>query len=175
MPRRVTAAIERFGGKPAAAVDVGFEIRRHLKELVPDADLMVKLQQEMSDFTIVEIEISVNHGTQRPPPIARLQSRYRSASRTSSGMPSPRTWTSYEQSSPAVAGRNGEHHAEHLLACRTKSPHDENAAAFSSWFASSHTTPHRGCDRRSRDGLCPAVCPSSWCVRFNLDSTIEYS
>jgi hypothetical protein len=40
-------------------------------------------------------------------------------------MPSPRTWTSYEQSSPAVAGRSGEHHAEHPLACRTKSPHDE--------------------------------------------------
>lgn len=67
LPRRVTAVIERFGRKPATAVEVGFEIRRDLKELVPDADLMVKLQQEISDFTIVEIEIPVSHGTQRHP------------------------------------------------------------------------------------------------------------
>lgn len=67
MPRRVTAAIDQFREKPATAVEVGSAIRRDLRELVPNADLRVKLQQEMADFTIVEIEISVDHGTQHHP------------------------------------------------------------------------------------------------------------
>jgi hypothetical protein len=60
---RIDAVLRRFGTQAATARDVGIALRRELKDLLPEADLLeLQLREEASDLTIVQREPAESRG-----------------------------------------------------------------------------------------------------------------